>query len=157
MHAFALRFITNLPHLGRVDASQQIGTHLLPQINHPAASIYRRIVCRIAIAYLCQLYSIDFYTHQELAVVSRECLDLLENVKPQCGPLYYASHFARLEKFASSLFRWHASKASVCPLPLAKFSALSIEDQEADAAQVAQTVQTAELEEALELFRQHKI
>jgi heme oxygenase len=121
---------------------------MLPQINHPVASIYRRAVCKIAIAFTCRLYPIEVYTHKELAELPQECLDLIENTKPQCGPVYYARYFDRLYRFATILHRCYANKASR--------QTLAEERKMADEDMLEMDV-VDELEEISESLRNHTI
>jgi hypothetical protein len=152
---FGIQFISNLTS-GRAHASQQI-EHMLPQINYPAASIYRRAVCRIAIAFMCRLYPIEVYSHKGLADLAQECLDLIEETKPQCGPVYYARYFDRLQKFATILRRWHANKASL--QTLAEEEKIADEDVlEMDVMDVTDVMDVMDvMEETIEALRNHPI
>jgi hypothetical protein len=125
---------------------------MLPYLHHETSTVYRRAVCRIAIAFLARLYKFKQYTHADLAALVQECVELLESTKPKCGPEYYENRFARLERFAIILRDWHAKKAVVfsvadpSPNPTEGGDVEMMEKEEAD-----------ELEEAMELLKRHTI
>jgi hypothetical protein len=127
---------------------------MLPYLHHESSTVYRRAVCRIAIAFIARLYKYKQYTYADLAALAQECVVLLESTKPKCGPEYYENRFARLEIFATILRDWHAKKAVVrsvadlSPNPTERGDVEMMEEAEAEA---------DELEETMELLKRHTI
>jgi hypothetical protein len=81
-------------------------------LNRPDSTLYGRVVCRVAIAFICRLYPIRRDSHIYLAGLAQEALDLLAAAKIECGPGFYDIHFPRIERLATILRDWHANAAN---------------------------------------------
>jgi len=84
---------------------------MTPCLNHSTSSIYRRVLARIAIAYIGSLYTIT-YTSAEMAQLTRECLERLNNTKSYPDAIICERRFAGLKSYAMVLRDHHKRRAS---------------------------------------------
>jgi hypothetical protein len=125
---------------------------MLPYLHHESSTVYRRAVCRIAIAFMARVHIFKQYTYANLAALAQECVELLESTKPKCGPEYYENRFARLERFATILRDWHAKKAVICSV-----ADLSPDTTECGDVEMMDKEEADELEETMDLLKRHTI
>jgi len=125
---------------------------MIPNIDNPAATMYRRMLSRLAISYIGMLYTMQGYTYTALKAMAQRCLDILKNIELRCNAKYYRRIFAKYQEMAKVLRVWHAKKICVAGLR----QHMSRNQVEVDFRRTEEG-SGDELEETRELLNRHRI
>jgi hypothetical protein len=96
---------------------QRDANYLLEQmlscLENPNVSAFRRIVSRVAIAYIGMIYKLQGYTYAALKELAQECLNMLKNIEIRCNPNFYQRVFAKHQEMATDLRNHYEKKMCI--------------------------------------------